>query len=460
MANDLQTALRTIAEYPVTDLSNLDAVNMRHIAQAALTAPVATEQAQAVAPCDGDYLRWAAKQGAKVDWNGNGGGVHFTAGDWGRFCDVLRATPVAASPEAAPAAMEGVATTRPCYMCGRPDTEHPWQPRRGGGMERGPCPATQQRTCIGAATPAAPGAASVNATIVYAQLSDEARRRTSRENIDDVLAALAQPAPVQAGALRKGYVAVPMRLTRAMQEVLEQESWEWADLLMMAEATTEEEDEAIRRFESLDLLEKAEREAAEQQGAWPTMHPTTVDLVQRFSQALAEKLATAEKKYGYSDGWLLPDWMDECRKKLIDHIAKGDPRDVAAYCAFLWHHGEKTFVPTKADPYEALMNEVMACGGEVTPREIIFNHATFDVFMQSRKEKTALEFFADEVEAALCVGCVRATDEMFAEFSAIDNSLSVEDMRKIIERILAIAAPVQQDAPAPSMVGDAKGGAA
>lgn len=36
---------------------------------------------------------------------------------------------------------------------------------------------------------------------------------------------------------------------------------------------------------------------------------------------------------------------------------------------------------------------------------------------------------------------VVATDEMFAEFSAIDNSLSVEDMRKIIERILVLAAP-------------------
>lgn len=204
-------------------------------------------------------------------------------------------------------------------------------------------------------------------------------------------------------ALRKGFVAVPMRLTRAMQDVLEQESWEWADLLMMAEATTEEEDEAIRRFESLDLLEKAEREAAERQ-EWPTMHPATADLVQRFSQALAEKLAAAEKKYGYSDGWLQSHWMDECRAKLLEHVAKGDPRDVAAYCAFLWHHGEKTFVPTKADPYEALMNEVMACGGEVTPREIIFNHATFDMFMQCHVGKTALDHFADEVEATLCQG--------------------------------------------------------
>lgn len=74
------------------------------------------------------------------------------------------------------------------------------------------------------------------------------------------------------------------------------------------------------------------------------LHPLTVNLVVRFARALAQKLAAAEKKYGYSDGWTKPDWMDECRKKLLDHVSKGDPRDVAAYCAFLWHHGESTSV--------------------------------------------------------------------------------------------------------------------
>lgn len=77
--------------------------------------------------------------------------------------------------------------------------------------------------------------------------------------------------------------------------------------------------------------------------AEPTsLHPATEKLVADFSAALREKLAAAERKYGYSDGWLSPDWMDECRAKLREHIEKGDPRDVAAYCAFLWHHGEST----------------------------------------------------------------------------------------------------------------------
>lgn len=72
------------------------------------------------------------------------------------------------------------------------------------------------------------------------------------------------------------------------------------------------------------------------------LHPDTQDLVTRFATALAVKLHAAELKHGYSDGWKEPHWMDECRYKLIEHLAKGDPRDVAAYCAFLWHHCQST----------------------------------------------------------------------------------------------------------------------
>ena len=72
------------------------------------------------------------------------------------------------------------------------------------------------------------------------------------------------------------------------------------------------------------------------------LHPQTADLVARFAQALAEKLHKAEKKYGYSNGWLDDDWQRECANKLVEHVQKGDPRDVAAYCAFMWHHGWRT----------------------------------------------------------------------------------------------------------------------
>lgn len=71
------------------------------------------------------------------------------------------------------------------------------------------------------------------------------------------------------------------------------------------------------------------------------LHSDTKALVGTFAAALAEKLHAAEKKYGYSNKWAEPGWMDECRAKLIEHVHKGDPRDVAAYCAFLWFHNAR-----------------------------------------------------------------------------------------------------------------------
>lgn len=79
------------------------------------------------------------------------------------------------------------------------------------------------------------------------------------------------------------------------------------------------------------------------------LHPATRDLVVDFAKALANKLARAEKKYGYSDGWADLNWKKECQLHLLQHVAKGDPLDVAAYCAFMWKHGwptiSKPFAP-------------------------------------------------------------------------------------------------------------------
>jgi ribA/ribD-fused uncharacterized protein len=82
------------------------------------------------------------------------------------------------------------------------------------------------------------------------------------------------------------------------------------------------------------------------------LNAATADLVRRFAGALREKLAAAERKYGYSDNWRDEGWMDECRAELARHVSKGDPRDVAAYCAFLWHHGESTAVRKGAGEVE------------------------------------------------------------------------------------------------------------
>ena len=72
------------------------------------------------------------------------------------------------------------------------------------------------------------------------------------------------------------------------------------------------------------------------------LHPATEKLIDDFASALKAKLLISQKKYGWTNEWSRPDWMDECQQHLLNHLAKGDPRDVAAYCAFLWSHGWNT----------------------------------------------------------------------------------------------------------------------
>lgn len=72
------------------------------------------------------------------------------------------------------------------------------------------------------------------------------------------------------------------------------------------------------------------------------LHPDTQKLVADFCAALAEKLYKAQLKYGYEADWKQDGWPSQCQAHFHQHIAKGDPRDVAAYCAFMWYHGWKT----------------------------------------------------------------------------------------------------------------------
>lgn len=72
------------------------------------------------------------------------------------------------------------------------------------------------------------------------------------------------------------------------------------------------------------------------------LHPDTQKLVIDFCTALAEKLYKAQLKYGYDADWKQDGWPSQCQAHFHQHIAKGDPRDVAAYCAFMWYHSWKT----------------------------------------------------------------------------------------------------------------------
>lgn len=62
-------------------------------------------------------------------------------------------------------------------------------------------------------------------------------------------------------------------------------------------------------------------------------------LVAGFAQALLEKLDKAGIDRDNAHAWMEDGWADTLRRALREHVEKGDPRDVAAYSAFAWHHG-------------------------------------------------------------------------------------------------------------------------
>lgn len=113
------------------------------------------------------------------------------------------------------------------------------------------------------------------------------------------------------------------------------------------------------------------------------LHPDTANLVGRFAEALAFKLTAAQEKHGYTNNWMRPDWMNICRTHLLQHLEKGDPRDVAAYCAFLWHHGESTAWPitevgANADlaAFAETIGDFEACGETATPYDTLMRWTT------------------------------------------------------------------------------------
>ena len=111
-------------------------------------------------------------------------------------------------------------------------------------------------------------------------------------------------------------------------------------------------------------------EKAQQSPIMPLgLHPDTQKLVSDFCTALAEKLYKAQLKYGYDADWKQDGWPSQCQAHFHQHIAKGDPRDVAAYCAFMWWHGwstkpaeglESRTVTVKLTDYRATYTEPFA----------------------------------------------------------------------------------------------------
>lgn len=137
------------------------------------------------------------------------------------------------------------------------------------------------------------------------------------------LAQRMKAAAVRAKAATEDYVAHRMSITVCLEECKE-----FNDL----------SDGPDNILALVEALEKAPQAPIMPLG----LHPDTQKLVTNFCTALAEKLYKAQLKYGYDTDWKQDGWPSQCQAHFHQHIAKGDPRDVAAYCAFMWWHGWST----------------------------------------------------------------------------------------------------------------------
>jgi hypothetical protein len=128
------------------------------------------------------------------------------------------------------------------------------------------------------------------------------------------------------------------------------------------------------------------------------LNPDTARMVCAFAAALAARLALSENKPRRGSYWQRTDWRDELVMELQRHVIKGDPRDVAAYCAFAWHHqwsvapdqtaqpdvGPNVAVQDVAEQVERRVNER---GGEAAVDDIVA--LTIEVLWEMQRAQPA-----------------------------------------------------------------------
>lgn len=82
----------------------------------------------------------------------------------------------------------------------------------------------------------------------------------------------------------------------------------------------------------------------------PAQHPDDA-AVDAFAEAMKEKLAQARAKG--RGGWQTCP-PEKLSRMLREHVQKGDPRDVANFCMFLWSLGQGIASELKPEPIEFL----------------------------------------------------------------------------------------------------------
>ncbi|MGE9312868.1 hypothetical protein ACLOAU_14565 [Niabella sp. CJ426] len=78
------------------------------------------------------------------------------------------------------------------------------------------------------------------------------------------------------------------------------------------------------------------------EGKEDQLHPDSSNLLKHCFEELRLKMIKNQEKYGYGNEWLTEEWEQECRDNMMEHIQKGDPRDVAIYALFMMYRGWST----------------------------------------------------------------------------------------------------------------------
>lgn len=75
------------------------------------------------------------------------------------------------------------------------------------------------------------------------------------------------------------------------------------------------------------------------------MSAESAKMLDAFFEATLEKFVAAQRKHNWEDDWKDAE-MRILQNEALHHLVKGDPRDVAIYCAICHHHNW----PTYGDP--------------------------------------------------------------------------------------------------------------
>lgn len=148
-----------------------------------------------------------------------------------------------------------------------------------------------------------------------------------------------------AALMSRKFAAAP--LATASPEAVGAGREEIADIIRDHVSGPEYRGDEVDAAHRKDQLHAADAILAALSPASPARTPMgeTDALVDRFAEALKAKLRAAGEKYGFDDAWKEDDWREKLIGDLWRHVQKGDPRDVAAYCAFAWHHGWSLAAP-------------------------------------------------------------------------------------------------------------------